>query len=72
MKKRLFLSILAVILLLGVLTPAAYATALEDRHIADGSCGEGINWSLDGYTLTITGVPSPVETGVLGMMRMTG
>ena len=55
MKKRLILSILAVILLMSVLTPAAYATALEERHIADGTCGEGLNWSLDGYTLTITG-----------------
>ena len=28
---------------------------LASRHIADGSCGEGLSWSLDGYTLTISG-----------------
>ena len=55
MKKRLILSLLAAVLLLGTLAPAAYATALEERHIADGTCGEGLSWSLDGYTLTITG-----------------
>ncbi len=53
MKKRLFISFLAAMLLVLALAPAA--CALEDRHIADGSCGEGITWSLDGYTLTITG-----------------
>ncbi len=52
MKKRLIL-LLAMVMLLLSLTPAAYA--LEDRHIADGTCGDGITWSLDGYTLTITG-----------------
>ena len=55
MKKRLILSLLAVILLLGALAPAAYATGLEERHIADGECGEDLTWSLDGYTLTISG-----------------
>lgn len=53
MKKRLFVNLLAAILLVLMLTPAAYA--LEDVHIADGTCGDGITWSLDGYTLTISG-----------------
>ncbi len=53
MKKRLFVSFLAAMLLVLALAPAAFA--LEERHIADGTCGEGITWSLDGYTLTITG-----------------
>ena len=51
MKKRLILSLLAAVLLLGTLAPAAYATALEERHIADGTCGEGLSWSLK-YFLT--------------------
>ena len=57
MKKRLMLSFLAAVLLVCALAPAAFAdeSVLEDRHIADGSCGEGLSWSLDGYTLTITG-----------------
>lgn len=53
MKKRLILNFLIAVLLVAMLTPAAFA--LEDVHIADGTCGEGISWSLDGYTLTITG-----------------
>lgn len=53
MKKRLFINILAAVLLITSLAPAAFA--LDGRHIADGTCGEGLSWSLDGYTLTITG-----------------
>ena len=53
MKKRIFVSLLAALLLVVALAPAALA--LEEKHIADGTCGEGITWSLDGYTLTITG-----------------
>ena len=56
MKKRLIIFAVAAILLMNVLAPAAYASAvLDGRHIADGNCGEGLTWSLDGYTLTITG-----------------
>lgn len=52
MKKRLILNFLIAILLVTMLAPAAGAL---DAHIADGTCGDGISWSLDGYTLTITG-----------------
>ena len=56
MKKRLILACLAAILLLSAVVPMAFATSvLESRHIAEGSCGENLSWSLDGYTLTITG-----------------
>lgn len=50
MKKRLILNILAAILLLSTLAPMASAT-----QIASGTCGEGITWTLNGYTLTISG-----------------
>jgi len=53
MKKRIFVNLLAALLLVMALAPAGLA--LEEAHIADGTCGEGITWSLDGYTLTITG-----------------
>ena len=53
MKKRLILNFLVAILLITMLAPAAYA--LEAVNIASGTCGEGISWSLDGYTLTISG-----------------
>ena len=57
MKKRLILNSLVAVMLLGVLAPMAYAdeSVLDSRHIAEGSCGENLSWSLDGYTLTITG-----------------
>ena len=56
MKKRWIVNMLAAILLLGILTPAVFADeSILDRHIADGTCGENLSWSLDGYTLTITG-----------------
>ena len=57
MKKRIFAGLLATVLLVCTLAPAAYAdeSVLDSRHIADGTCGENLNWSLDGYTLTITG-----------------
>ena len=49
MKKRLILACLAAILLLSAVVPMAFATSvLESRHIADGSCGESLSWSLDG------------------------
>ena len=53
MKKRFFINLLAALMLIAALTPAAFA--LDGRHIADGTCGEGLSWSLDGYTLTVTG-----------------
>ena len=54
--KRLMINILVAVLLLGVLAPAAFADeSILNRHIADGTCGEGLSWSLDGYTLTISG-----------------
>lgn len=52
MKKHIFLNFLAVFMLLLSLTPAA--SALE-ANIASGTCGDGLSWSLDGYTLTISG-----------------
>ena len=56
MKKRIILNFLAAVLLICALAPAAYANeSVLNRHVADGTCGEGISWSLDGYTLTITG-----------------
>lgn len=53
MKKRFILNVLAAVLLVAALAPAA--CALETVNIASGTCGEGITWSLDGYTLTVTG-----------------
>lgn len=52
MKKRLMINFLIAVMLVTLLAPAAFAL---DTHIADGTCGEGISWSLDGYTLTISG-----------------
>ena len=52
MKKRLILCALAALMLLTVLAPGAMAL---QTNIASGTCGDGINWSLDGYTLTISG-----------------
>ena len=53
MKKRIFMNFLAALLLVMAMAPAALA--LEEKHIADGECGENLKWSLDGYTLTISG-----------------
>ena len=57
MKKRMIVNLLVAVMLLGIFAPMAFAdeSVLDSRHIADGSCGEGLSWSLDGYTLTITG-----------------
>ena len=46
----------ALLLLVLVLAPVAAAanTSGLNRNIASGTCGEGISWSLDGYTLTVT------------------
>lgn len=48
MKKWMITAVLAA-LLLTVLAPAAGAVT------ANGTCGEGMTWSLDNYTLTISG-----------------
>ena len=56
MKKTWIVHILAVILLLCALAPMVSADeSVLNRHIADGTCGEDISWSLNGYTLTLTG-----------------
>ena len=56
MKKRWIIRILTAVMLLSILTPAVFADeTILNRHIADGTCGEDMSWSLDGYTLTITG-----------------
>ena len=58
MKKSWIASLLLACLLVLTLAPAAAAetdASVLDRNIGSGSCGEGITWSLDGYTLTITG-----------------
>ena len=49
MKKRWIMNLLLVSLLLMLLSPAAGAVA------ASGSCGEGLTWKLENYTLTVTG-----------------
>ena len=64
MKKRIFISLLALCMLLSAFCPAVYATETEDpvdtteaTEIvrAPDECGEGIKWSFDGGVLTITG-----------------
>lgn len=52
MKKRGLIFALTACLLLALLAPMGYAL---DVNIASGTCGEGLSWSLDGYTLTISG-----------------
>ncbi len=52
MKKRMIFGFLLALLLVLSLSPAAMAT---EENIASGTCGDGITWSLDGYTLTISG-----------------
>ena len=49
MKNKWMLHILLLSLLLTVLAPAASAAT------ASGSCGEGLTWKLENYTLTVTG-----------------
>lgn len=56
MKRNLILAILAAILLLNVPVPAAYATEGESVSAAkSGTCGDGLTWVLEDYTLTISG-----------------
>lgn len=60
MKRRLFLTILTLCLLLSMV-PAAFATETPDATEATeetrpaNSCGEDLTWSFSGGTLTITG-----------------
>ena len=49
MKKRWMINLVLVSLLLALLAPAASAVA------ASGTCGEGLTWKLENYTLTVTG-----------------
>lgn len=49
MKNRWIANLALVSLLLMLLAPAAHAVT------ASGSCGDGLTWSLENYTLTITG-----------------
>lgn len=51
MKKHFFAGLLAAMLLLLSIAPAVSAT----EAAASGSCGEGITWSYDNHTLTISG-----------------
>lgn len=63
MKKRLAVSLLAICMLLAVLAPAGFAVEEEteetekaaEQDPRKGTCGEGITWELDDYTLTISG-----------------
>lgn len=50
MNKRICASLLALVVLLCSIAPAALAT-----EVASGTCGEGISWSYANNTLTITG-----------------
>lgn len=49
MKNRWIMSLVLASLLLMLLAPAASAVT------ASGSCGEGLTWKLENYTLTVTG-----------------
>ena len=49
MKKRWIMNFLLVSLLLTLLAPGASAVT------ASGTCGEGLSWTLENYTLTVTG-----------------
>lgn len=53
MKKRLIVSVVAAILLLSALVPAAFAS--EVSAAKSGTCGDGLTWELEDYTLTISG-----------------
>ncbi len=68
MKTRLFALLLASLMLVTLLAPAALAEETEETeetleaieaedvsHATSGSCGEGIAWELDGNTLRVTG-----------------
>lgn len=48
-KKRWIMNLLLISLMLMLLSPAASAVA------ASGSCGDGLTWKLENYTLTVSG-----------------
>ena len=52
MKKRFVLHILAACMLLTLLAPRGFATETDPPV---ESCGDGLSWSLDGSTLTVSG-----------------
>ena len=52
MMKRFVLHILAAFLLLTILAPRGFAT---EADTPTESCGDGLTWSLEGNTLTISG-----------------
>ena len=52
MKKRFVLHILAASMLLTLLAPRGFATETDPPV---ESCGDGLSWSLDGSTLTVSG-----------------
>ena len=52
MMKRFVLHILAAFLLLTLLAPRGFATETDPPV---ESCGDGLSWSLDGNTLTVSG-----------------
>lgn len=60
MKKRIIALLLAACVMLTLLPFGVFAEEAEEAVSADpnaksGSCGEGLTWVLDGYTLTISG-----------------
>lgn len=58
MKKRIFALLLAACLMMTLLPMGGFAeetAAAADPDAKSGSCGEGLTWVLDGYTLTISG-----------------
>ena len=54
--KRFTICIAAVCLLLTLFAPAAFAAETEGEDGADNRCGENLSWTLDGSTLTISGI----------------
>lgn len=54
MKKRIFVLLLTACLLLS-LPLTGFAEEASDPKAKSGTCGEGITWVLEDYTLTITG-----------------
>lgn len=55
MKKRISVAALVVCLLLTMLPFGAFAEETADPTAKSGTCGEGLSWVLDGYTLTVSG-----------------
>ena len=58
MKKRIFALLLAACLMMTLLPMGGFAeeaAAAADPDAKSGTCGDGLTWVLDGYTLTISG-----------------